>query len=212
LATFHAGHFYVQNEAAQLAAYLLDPQPGERILDACAAPGGKSTLLAELTEGRAEVVALDRSEKGVQRIRENVERLGARSVTAVAGDLMHDFAGSNRLFDRVLLDAPCSAWGVLREHPEWRWHKDTHDLPTHAEHQAAMLRRAFELIKEGGVVVYSVCTFSPEETVEQVKQGRLEDPTPHLPPGLVRFVRNSYVQTYPGDDDLDGFFCARFRT
>ncbi|HET8580775.1 MAG TPA: 16S rRNA (cytosine(967)-C(5))-methyltransferase RsmB, partial [Nitrospiraceae bacterium] len=131
LPQFRAGEFYVEDEAAQLVSCVVAPQPGERVLDACAAPGGKATHMAALMQNRGEIVAIDRSEKRLHLLEENWRRIGARIITMVAADVTKDLSGKEKVvagllerpFDRILLDAPCSGLGVLRRHPEGKWQK-----------------------------------------------------------------------------------------
>ncbi len=180
---FDRGWFYVQDEAAQLVARAVGPQPGERVLDACAAPGGKSTHLAELMRDRGEVVALDPDTKRLDLIRENTRRLGISIVHPVAADAASP-ESLNRLgkepFDRVLVDAPCSGLGVLRRHPEAKWDRTAADLRRNQAQQLQILNAVAPLLRRGGVLVYSTCSTEPEEN-EQVIQ-RIVGRTFHLQP------------------------------
>lgn len=223
LPQFAQGLFYVEDEAAQLVVRLVDPRPGELVLDACAAPGGKATHLAELMGDRGEVVALDRSEARLARLRENCRRLGVhivRPLVADAADERLDHPALARPFDRVLVDAPCSGLGVLRRHPEGKWRKGEADLPAHHAAQARLLDRTARLLRPGGVLVYSTCSPEPEENEQVVDEFcdrhpefRRESVEPWLPPdgsGLVT-VRGDLSTQFSPDAAMDAFFAARLR-
>jgi 16S rRNA (cytosine967-C5)-methyltransferase len=161
---FNEGLFTVQDEGAAAISAAVAPEPGDRVWDACAAPGGKTAHLAEMLGGNGEVVATDIDEERVRMIEDTVGRLGLRGVSAAALDAT-DADATCRLgtFDRVLLDAPCSGLGVLRRHPDLRWNRRGSDIPTMARRQAALLRAAALRLRPGGVLVYSTCTLTYEE-------------------------------------------------
>jgi 16S rRNA (cytosine967-C5)-methyltransferase len=158
---FAAGAFHPQSLAAQAVGRTVDPQPGERVLDLCAAPGGKTTHLAALMQDRGEVVAVERHEGRAEALRRTAQRLHARCVRVVTADAkaFRDPGG----FDRVLLDPPCSGLGTLRGHPDLRWRVQPDHLPRLAAEQAALLEAARANLRPGGRLVFSVCTLSPEE-------------------------------------------------
>jgi len=159
------GLWYVQDEAGQLVARLVGARPGERVLDACAAPGGKATQLAAAIGDKGEVVALEPDAGRLERLSANVLRLGCANVRVVRGDLGDGPPpGAEGPFDRVLVDAPCSGLGVLGRHPEGRWWKDEAGILACAKAQEAILAQAAALVRPGGVLVYAVCTGEPEET------------------------------------------------
>jgi 16S rRNA (cytosine967-C5)-methyltransferase len=160
---FAEGRVSVQDAGAQVAAWLVDAQPGERVLDACAAPGGKTGHLLEHTAGLAEVVALDASPQRLQRVAANLERLG-RQATLVAADLASPPEWwDGRPFDRILLDAPCSATGVIRRHPDIKLLRRESDIAGLADVQLELLRAALKLLKPGGRLVYATCSVLPQE-------------------------------------------------
>ncbi len=164
LPAYQRGDFYVQDEAAQLVGFAVAPKHGERILDACAAPGGKSTHLSMLMGDRGEVVAADAGAKRLERIVENARRLGLTSIRPVAADVTRDWAAlGDRPYDRILVDAPCSGLGVLKRNPEAKWHKTEAVIETMAALQTKILDKVAPLLKHGGVLVYSTCTTEPEE-------------------------------------------------
>jgi 16S rRNA (cytosine967-C5)-methyltransferase len=165
LSGHNEGWFQPQDEASQLIARLLDPQAGEEILDACSAPGGKTTHIAALTANQATILACDLHPQRVQMVAAGAHRLDAQGITTRACDLTappKDLAASR--FDRVLLDAPCSGLGVLRRNPEIRWRRSSESISAMATEQGRLLRSCAKLVKAGGVLLYSVCTLIPEET------------------------------------------------
>jgi 16S rRNA (cytosine967-C5)-methyltransferase len=216
---FDEGLFQVQGEASQLLAYVLDPKPGERVLDACAAPGGKTTHIAELMEDRGEIVALDLSSRGLERLEENVRRLRLRSVRPVNMDATMEFSGKNRgAYDRVLIDAPCSGFGTLRSHPEAKWQKGEDDIRRLARLQEKILERAATYLRPGGILVYATCTLTAEENENQVEaflsrhqEFVLEDAARYLPSEARDLILDSYFVALPHKHDTDGFFAARMR-
>lgn len=216
---FQEGVFQVQGEASQLIGYLLDPQPGERVLDACAAPGGKATHLAEMMEDTGEVIATDISVRGLEKLKENVQRLGLKSIRTAAADvskgLETTLAGP---YDRILVDAPCTGLGTLRSHPEAKWHREERDVPRLSRLQKKILHRVSSYLKPGGIMVYSTCTLSREENegVIDYLLGRrgdlvLEDAASYLPQQAASLTRGRYLLTLPHKHNTDGFFAARMK-
>jgi len=209
---FREGLFIVEDAASMLPPHLLEPQPGERVLDMCAAPGVKTTHLAQIAGGLARVAAMDVHPGKLRLVRENAARLGAPGVSTVCGDGARPPLAPG--FDRVLVDAPCSGLGTLRRRPDLKW-RTTPDLPARiALTQRSLLRSAIEVCKNGGVIVYSVCTFSPEETDDVVeaclaeRNVAPEDGQDWLSPW--RISRGRY-RTDPRQAGLDGFFLMRLR-
>jgi len=216
---FAEGLFQVQGEASQLIAYLLSPLPGERILDACAAPGGKSTHIAELMQDRGKLFAIDTSARGVEKICQNVARLGLRSLSVLRADASSELGGALREpYDRVLVDAPCSGLGTLRGHPETKWHRNESDIQRLTRLQAKILTRVAGYLKPGGVVVYATCTLTRDENERMVesflvahRSFELQDAARYLPQEARQMVREKYFLALPHRDDTDGFFAARMR-
>lgn len=169
LAPFREGLCTVQDEGAQMIAPLLEPAPGQRILDACAAPGGKAGHLAELTGGQGVIVAADRHHRRVRMMQESLDRLGSRNVRLVTADLSSSsspFAGES--FDSILLDVPCSGTGVLRRHPEGKWRKDILTISRMTSIQGDLLVSAERSLKNGGRLLYTTCSLLAEENEEVV--------------------------------------------
>jgi len=215
LQAYRNGWFVVQDQAAQLISLLLSPQPGETVLDACAAPGGKTTHLAELMQDQGAVVALELDASRMVKIRENSRRLGISSIATVQGDATTYHEGS---YDRILIDAPCSGLGVLRRHPDGRWNKTEQTVDEHRSLQLRILQNCSSLLKPGGALVYATCTTAPEENEEVIAaflartdgEFSVDDPRPYLP-GQARMLVDAkgFFHTYPLALEMDGFFGAR---
>ena len=217
LRAWDEGRFAFQGEASQLVAPLVGLEPGMRVLDVCAAPGGKTAHLAALLGDRALVVALDRRRGGVRRLVAEMRRLRARSVVAAAGDARRPpLAGS---FDAVLVDAPCSGLGTLRRHPELRWRRRPEDIPRLATLQRDILSGVAPLVRRGGVLVYAVCTLMSEENEQVVAAAAATDPRlvvedvrDRLSPAAASLAgADGFLRTMPHLHGLDGFFAARLR-
>ena len=213
---FAAGRVSVQDAAAQLAVELLAPQPGERILDACAAPGGKTCHILERVGGQCHVTALDVSPSRLDRVRENLARLGL-GADVRAGDLAAPADWwDGKVYERILLDVPCSATGVIRRHPDIKLLRRASDIPTLARRQRALLRAAWGLLAPGGTLLYTSCSVLQAEN-EAVVAGFLqataavEDRTPALTrdwgPGAAGSAGPGYLNL-PGAAGMDGFYYA----
>lgn len=213
LEAFRRGLFQVQDESAMAVTALLDPRPGEVIVDLCSAPGGKATHIAERTDGRAYVIAVDKHHSRLGLVGRNVARLGLEGILPVVGD---GVAFSARGAERVLVDAPCSGTGVLRRRADLRWRLMPSDIGALVRIQTALLEGASRLVRDGGVIVYSTCTLEPEEN-EEVVEGflrghggfRREDASLYVHRDLVDEI--GYLRTFPSLHDLDGIFAARLR-
>lgn len=210
---FREGHLMQQDLASILAGALVDAQPGEKILDLCAAPGGKGLHMAASSQDRSRIIALERFFGRIPRIVENMERLQSKSISPLCGDaLAAPFEEGS--FDRVLVDAPCSGLGTLRRHPEIKWRVSRETPALLAETQVAMLRKALQLCKNGGLVVYSVCTPTPEETTGVVETvladggSMAEDGPEHF--NSWKTAQGQY-QTSPENGAWDAFYLMRFR-
>ena len=201
---FVEGHWCVQDRAAQRIAPLLDPQPGERILDACAAPGGKSTHLAELMGDQGAVLALDRGEARLRRVSRNAERLGLQSITVQQGDATALALQQPQLlssFDRILVDAPCSGLGTLARHADARWRITPAAIDALVVLQRQLLDGLLPLLKPQGRLVYATCTVHPRENQQLIEDLLSDHPELNLP---------TRWQLWPGELDGagDGFFAA----
>lgn len=217
-AAFRDGWFQVQDEAAQLVSLLLDPRPGEAVLDACAGRGGKTGHLAQLMGNTGRLVAVDRHPRRVEALGREIERLGIRcaEVRSLDWEAPESAAGLGS-FDRILLDAPCSGLGTLRRNPDIRWRASESGLERHGRIQAALLDAAAASLKPGGILVYAVCSPEPEETVAVVDAFLSRRPQFRLATDLGRHAaalrpfldRRGCLQTYPAAGYMDGFFAAR---
>lgn len=208
---------FVQDEAAQLVTYLLNPQSGERILDACAAPGGKTTHIAQMIKDIGEVIAVESEEKRLKQLEENVSRLGLRSIRVIHGDVTSLDVGR---FDRILLDAPCSSIGVIRRNLDVKYRHTKKDLIGYKENQLDMLRAVSRFLKTGGVMIYSVCSTEPEEGEEVIKEFLQGNPDFSIIKGGYDFLKSFEVvdedghlfyRTFPHKHNMDGFFAASLK-
>ena len=223
LESFREGLFTVQDESSQLVAHVLNPKPGQRVLDACSAPGGKATHLAQLMENKGEILAFDIHSHKLDLIQQLTQRLGITIVEPQLGDAQ-DLPGV-RLYSqqRVLVDAPCSGLGVLRRRADLRWQREEQDLKDFPSLQLAILQRAASCVDVGGDLVYSTCTTEPEENFEVVKLFRTEHPefepvnlVESLPfelenPRDIQQANKGMLQILPNRHGMDGFFLAKFR-
>ncbi len=213
------GWLQVQDEAAQLVSLMLAPKPGERILDLCAAPGGKTTHMAELMQNQGEIIAVDVSPTKLQLVQENCRRLGISMVKAMALDATAPLPFASGSFDGCLVDASCTGLGTLRRHPEGKWRIKEADITRLQEIQGQILRQAAPLIKEGGILVYSTCTLTQEENegvieafLSEHKEFSLEHAARLLPTECEGLLdAEGYLRTLPHRHGMDGFFAARLR-
>ncbi len=216
---FKKGAFVVQGEASQLVGDVLDPREGERVLDCCAAPGGKTTDIASRVGEKGLVVALDRKAARLSLVEENARRLGLGNIRLEVRDAESPFALEGGPFDRVLVDAPCSGLGDLARHPESRWLVEPDDLPRLAEVQLRILENAASHVGENGRLVYAVCTLSPLENMGVVKRFLSEradfeivDAGEVLSDAARSLVREKAFFFLPRQSEPEGFFaCAMQR-
>ncbi|MFL6275694.1 MAG: 16S rRNA (cytosine(967)-C(5))-methyltransferase RsmB [Blastocatellia bacterium] len=208
-----SGEIYIQDEASQMVSLLLDPQSGERILDLCAAPGSKSSHLAALAGASGWVMACDIHPHRLATLAATCKRLGIESIAPVALDATRELPllDAAPLFDRVLIDAPCSGTGTLRRNPEIKWRLAASDLERLAGVQLSLLRQATVTLKQGGRLVYSTCSIEREEN-EAVIHRFLERGAPFriLAPTepTTLLTGEGFARTFPHRDGADGFFAA----
>jgi 16S rRNA (cytosine967-C5)-methyltransferase len=219
------GLYIIQDEASQLVSFILDPKPGERVLDACAAPGGKTTHIAQKMENRGEIYALDLSKAKLDLLEGMSQRLGIRIVTTIKGDAARPLPIPQGMkFDRILADVPCSGFGTLRRNPDLKWRRGKGDIKRLSELQFSILRNLGGYVKEGGVLIYSTCTVFREENedvVEKFLDGHREfglERMDKVAPAFIAddksqifspFIHNKYFKTFLSADKMDGFFVAR---
>jgi 16S rRNA (cytosine967-C5)-methyltransferase len=192
-----AGEIYLQDEASQLVAHELEVKSGERVLDLCAAPGGKTTLIADRSEDSAFIVAADRSAMRMATVVNTMHLHGLKSINPVVLDAAEPLPFAARSFDKVLVDAPCSGTGTLRRNPEIRWRLTPVDIVRLTEQQKRILRRAVEMVKPGGRLVYSTCSVEPEENEEVIA-------------GISGLELQKTSRTWPQHEGCDGFFISIF--
>jgi 16S rRNA (cytosine967-C5)-methyltransferase len=178
---FAAGNWIVQDASAQLVSYLVDPQPGETIADACAAPGGKTVHLAELMGDRGTLYAIDPTPSRLKKLQQNVERLGLHSIHLRTGD-SRTIEDLREQCDRVLVDAPCSGLGTLNRHADGRWRQSPESVRQLAQLQRQILWQAATWVKSGGILVYSTCTLHPLENEETIVDFLQHHPTWSIDP------------------------------
>jgi 16S rRNA (cytosine967-C5)-methyltransferase len=213
---WRAGAVLAQSRGAMLVVRALDPQPGERVLDLCAAPGGKSTHIAALMRGEGEVVAVERSPARAAELRETVRRLGAESVRVELGDAALA-RPEGAVFDRVLVDPPCSGLGTLQSRPDLRWRIAPERVLELSGAQAAILRAGASAVRPGGVLLYSTCTISAAENEQLIEQFLLSDPDFALEDLTNQRHLHShpsapcFLLTMPHRERTAGFFVARMR-
>ncbi len=215
---FREGWFQVQDESSQLVGHITDPKPGEMILDACAAPGGKTTHLAQLMGNRGNIYAADISARRLSLVKENCHRLGVGIVTPLRSDLTQPMVfTSQERFDRILVDPPCSGLGTLWRNPDIKWKRREEEVSTFREIQGAILHQLAPWLRKGGILVYATCTLTREENEEVLaefiaehREFKLEDLRRVLPEGLKPLVGNDgFFHTFTHRHAMDGFFAAR---
>lgn len=209
---FEEGLITIQDESSMLPAYALKVEPGMRVLDMCAAPGGKSTHIAEKMKNRGEIISLDLHEHKVKLIRENADRLGLSIIQAETADgrkAGEQFGQAS--FDRILVDAPCSGLGVIRRKPDIKYTKTEQDAKSLQKIQLELLEEAYSLLKPGGILVYSTCTV--EATENREVSNKFMDKYPDMKPVedlLPHFPHTGSIQVLPQDFGSDGFYIAAF--
>ncbi|MGA3163725.1 MAG: 16S rRNA (cytosine(967)-C(5))-methyltransferase RsmB [Verrucomicrobiota bacterium] len=200
LASFRDGWFYIQDPGTLLAPCKLAPQPGETVLDFCAAPGGKTTFIAQLMNNQGRIVAQDISTERLKLVQENCARLGVTCVETVLPSTLNSQPSTS--FDRVLVDAPCSNTGVMRRRVDLRWRIQPEEIERLRTTQLALLEQVVSKLKPGGALVYSTCSLEPEENQEVVKQ---------FLSGHKEFKQEFECELLPFVDNVDGAFVARLK-
>ena len=218
LEAFQKGLFHVQDESSQLAVKILDPQKGESILDMCAAPGGKSFTTAETMENEGKLISCDIYEHKIELMEEGAERLGIGIMECKVKDAA-EAEEEQELFDRVLVDAPCSGLGLMRKKPDIRLKKDGNEIDSLTGIQRKILENAAGYVKKGGVLVYSTCTLCRKENERNLEwflqnhpDFAAEDITKFLPADWnVETAEKGYLTLLPHKTGTDGFFISRMR-
>nr|WP_232220240.1 16S rRNA (cytosine(967)-C(5))-methyltransferase RsmB [Legionella tunisiensis] len=210
---FSNGDVSVQDEAAQLAVSLLSLQPGLRLLDACCAPGGKTCHILETEPTLNACIALDIDEKRLQRVRENLTRLNVKATLLQGDGLKPESWWDGLLFDRILLDAPCSATGVIRRHSDIKLLRTEAEITDIAHLQRALLQRLWPLLAPKGLLVYATCSILKEENEQQIAQFIADHPDSQVATEQKSWGRSTGYgwQILPGENNRDGFFYSVLR-
>lgn len=207
---FSDGFVSVQDGAAQLAGPLLNTEPSQHVLDACAAPGGKTTHLLEI-EKSLNLLALDKDPQRLLRVNEALQRLNLCAKTLCADAAAPQSWWKHQTFDRILLDAPCSATGVIRRHPDIKLHRQLTDITLLAQQQKNLLDKLWPLLKPNGILLYATCSILPQENVDQIAQFLQTHSDAQELPIMENWGRAQKYgrQVLPGQHDMDGFYYAR---
>lgn len=210
---FRQGWWTIQDRSAQLVSHILDPQPGEIVIDACAAPGGKTTHIAELMHDTGTIWACDRTASRLKKLQQNVERLQLKSIQICTGD-SRNLPQFVNVADRVLLDAPCSGLGTLHRHADARWRQTPQTVQELAQLQAELLAQTSTWVKPGGILVYATCTLHPQENETVVRNFLQHHPNwqiviPQRDRDLVTV--EGWIKVLPQSQQMDGFFIVSLR-
>jgi len=209
---FKKGYFYIQNESALLPVLLLHPAKGEKILDMCAAPGGKSLYFASMTKDTAEITAVDNDPGRIKQFKENAKRMDHPSIDIVMKDVL--YFNSRKKYDKIIIDAPCTGWGVMQRKPDIRLQSENR-LKSLIPLQQKLLEKADSLLKKNGILVYSTCTINPDENEYQIEKFLKNHPNYSIenPEQFVEkvFVSGKYIKTYPFKHNMDGSFTSALR-
>ena len=216
LEAFRNGLFQVQDESSMLPAAVLAPQPGEKVLDACSAPGGKATHMAQMMKNRGLITAMDIHGHKLKLIEDAAGRLGIDIISTELHDASVPVPRHEGAYDRALLDAPCSGLGIIRRKPDIKWARESRDIGSITALQRRLIDSVSKAVRPGGVMVYSTCTLLPEEN-ECIVRDFLnnndefyeDDIAAFLPHELSKHARGGMLQVYPNRDGIDGFFIAR---
>lgn len=215
LSGFNDGLFTIQDSSAQLVSHFLNPQPHETIIDACAAPGGKTTHIAELMKDTGIIFACDDTPSRLTKIAENINRLGLKSVQVINLDTSTSSPHPNSKYDRILIDAPCSGLGTLHKRPDIRWHQKPERIQELAELQLKILSNMSQYVKENGILVYATCTLNPLENEEVIEKFLATHTDWHIVKEKNDLSENfpitskGAIKIFPHRHNMDGFFMIK---
>ncbi|MBD2452699.1 16S rRNA (cytosine(967)-C(5))-methyltransferase [Nostoc sp. FACHB-87] len=213
---FTEGWWVVQDASAQLVSHVLDPQPGEVVIDTCAAPGGKTTHIAELMQDQGKIWACDRTDSRLRKLQENARRLNLQSIEICTGD-SRNLPQFYNIGDRLLLDAPCSGLGTLHRHADARWRQTPESSQELSQLQKQLLSHTSNFVKNGGVLVYATCTLHPAENEAVISEFLAENPQWQIEPlepsspYSIYSTPQGWLKVWPHRWDMDGFFMVRLR-
>lgn len=215
---YNNGVFTIQSESSMFPVRILDPGEGEQILDLCAAPGNKTTHIAELMNNKGKIIAVDISSKRFEFLKDNIKRLGIDIIDILEKDILALGDEFNQKFDRVLLDSPCTGTGVLSRRSDLRWNKKSEDIKRLAELQGKLLKKASSFVKPGGILLYSICSIEPEEGEENIEKF-LKENNDFLPDNKNKVSGEVYeknrakrgILLLPADLEIEGFFISRLK-
>mgnify|MGYP000897546936 CR=1 FL=1 len=216
---YKEGYFTVQDESSMLAAYILNPKPGDFVMDVCASPGTKSTYMAEIMGNRGTIISGDIHKGKLKLVDNNSKRLGIDIISTIWNDaerLNNEFVGKA---DKLLVDAPCSGLGIMRKKPEIRWNRTIDEIKEIQNIQKSILSSSSKYLKVGGSLVYSTCTILKDENINMIykfldenKNFELEGFENILPKGLKKEdAKKGYIELFPNTDFIDGFFIAKMK-
>lgn len=214
---YKLGYFIIQDESSALVGQIMDPKEGSTVLDLCSAPGGKSTHIGQLMKNKGRVLSMDFYEHKIKLIEENARRLGVDIIEAFVGDATKFNESLVNIADYVLVDAPCSGFGLIRRKPEIKWNRKEEDIEELVKIQRSILNNVKEYLKVGGILVYSTCTIEKEENIKMVNQFIEENNNfrlvnfENLVDGLEKeeSLKQGFIQLYPHIHNTDGFFIAK---
>ncbi|WP_413172084.1 16S rRNA (cytosine(967)-C(5))-methyltransferase [Anabaena azotica] len=210
---FAEGWWTVQDSSAQLVGHLLDPKPGNVVIDVCAAPGGKTTHIAELMGDKGKIWACDKTASRLRKLKENAQRLNLQSIEICTGD-SRNLTQFYNIADCVLLDAPCSGLGTMHRHADARWRQTPASVQELSQLQKELLSHTANFVKTGGVLVYATCTLHPAENEEVISEFLAANPHWQIEPpsiDLGNFTSPGWLKVWPHQRDMDGFFMVRLR-
>lgn len=205
LELFKKGFFYIQDDASILVGEILDPKADDKVLDVCAAPGGKSTHLAQIMDDRGKIISRDISNYKINLIKENIDRLGIKSIDTQVFDATKEDLSNINKFDKILVDAPCSGLGIIRRKPEIKLNRKEVDIDTISSLQYRILNESAKLLKSGGNLVYSTCTIGRKENIDIVNKFIKNNNNFEI----VKINDRENIQLLPGDFESDGFFICK---
>ncbi|MFZ7121152.1 MAG: 16S rRNA (cytosine(967)-C(5))-methyltransferase RsmB [Eubacteriaceae bacterium] len=212
---YQEGLFFIQDEAATLVVDILDPKPGEKVLDMCSAPGGKTTHIGEKLENQVGLIARDIYEHKINLIKENCKRLDLQNIKIELKDGVNFYKEDINMYDKILLDAPCSGLGILRRKPDIKWKIKSNDIESIISIQKKLILNAYKYLKPGGTLVYSTCTINKHENDGIVSYLLKEYPNAKVLK-ITNYnkeitIEGKYIQTFPKLNEYDGFFICKIQ-